>query len=141
MTDLSKYETLDSPVLKSIADVRYRHVEHGPGYLCRGPAVDVGILRLRPGDSTVNHYHEHLEESFLVLEGVVSMWIDGRKRAEFGPGDYYRSPPGEMHYFRNEDSGIWRACFVKAPFDPQDTHPVPWHPGAPVPRPAVGRAV
>lgn len=118
----------ESVRLKHIDKVRHRNGEHGPGYLERGPAVDLGVLRLRPGDATINHFHRNLEESFMVLEGRAEMWLDTERCIELEPGHFYRSAPGEMHYFRNHSTRIWRALFVKAPFDPADTNAVPWEP-------------
>jgi hypothetical protein len=50
------------------------------------------------------------------------------------PGTSYLSRAGEMHYFVNDSDDLFRAFFVKAPFDPADTNPLPWAPGSPVPR-------
>jgi mannose-6-phosphate isomerase-like protein (cupin superfamily) len=127
MTALDAWPALD---LGHVDAVRHRHGEHGPGYLARGPVIDVGVLRLRPGDETVNHFHRRLEECFVVLEGRAEMWLDGGEHhVELEPGQFYRSPAGEMHYFRNRGTDLWRAVFIKAPYDPQDTNPVPWRPG------------
>lgn len=95
--------------------------------------MDAGILRLRPGDSTTNHFHHRLDEIFLVLEGTASMWIDATHRVPLLVGESYLSRAGEMHYFINESNKVFRAFFVKSPFDPADTNPVPWAPGNSVP--------
>jgi mannose-6-phosphate isomerase-like protein (cupin superfamily) len=119
---------LSPGALIHIDEVRHRNVEHGPGYLRRGDQMDVGVLRLRSGDATVNHFHLRLDEVFVVLEGSAAMWLDTRQRVEITAGDSYFSPAGEYHYFRNEGDTLFRAIFVKSPFDPADTNEVPWSP-------------
>jgi quercetin dioxygenase-like cupin family protein len=111
----------------------YRNGDHGPAYLLRGPRSDIGIVQLRPGDDVVNHYHANVEESFIVVEGKGTVWVDCRDRYEIAVGDVYQSPPGEMHYFANESEANFRMFFIKAPYDPTDTVPVPWVPGEAVP--------
>lgn len=122
-----------------IDDAPYRFGEYGPGYLMRGPRTDVGVVRLRPGDDAANHYHAQLEETFIVLEGEATMWIDCTERYTVRTGDVRRCDPGEMHYFVNETEADFRALFIKAPYDPDDGVQVPWTPGEPVPDPVPGR--
>lgn len=118
---------------RDVRTAAYRFDDHGPAYLLRGPRTDVGIVLLRPGDDVVNHYHARVEETFIPLEGEATLWIGCRERVVVRVGDVYQSPPGEMHYFVNESDQPFRMMFVKAPHEPQDTVPVAWHPGDPVP--------
>jgi mannose-6-phosphate isomerase-like protein (cupin superfamily) len=115
----------------------YRFGEYGPGYLLRGPRTDFGVVRLRPGDDASNHYHAQIEETFVVLEGSATLWINCTESYTVGAGDVYRCEPGEMHYFVNETDADFRALFVKAPYDPADGVQVPWKPGDPVPEAAT----
>lgn len=118
----------------TLAEAPYRFGEYGPGYLMRGPRTDVGLVRLRPGDDASNHYHAAIEETFYVLEGTATCWIDCTERIELQPGDVIQAEPGEMHYFVNESDQVFKALFIKAPFDPNDGVQVPWTPGQPVPQ-------
>ncbi len=113
-------------------DVSFKFGDHGPGYLSRGPLIDIGIVRLRPGDEYVNHYHARSENSFFTIEGEAVLWSDRRDRFVLRPGDLHRCDPGEMHYLVNEGTVPWRAIFVRAPYDPADTIQVRWRPGDPV---------
>lgn len=120
-----RYEKLDQ--------TEFRFGEFGPGYVARGPRTDFGVVQLRPGDSAENHYHEHIEETFVGLEGEATLWVDGRSSCTVRAGELYQLEPGEQHYFVNEGSEVFRALFVKAPYDPEDGVKVPWVPGDPKP--------
>lgn len=112
----------------------YRHGDWGPAYLVQGDSSDIGVLRLRPGDDMVNHYHERCDESFVVVEGAATLWVDCRERYELGLGDVYRCAPGELHYFVNNTDAPFRCIFIKSPASPGDTIAVPWAPGTPAPQ-------
>jgi quercetin dioxygenase-like cupin family protein len=125
-----------------VADLSFKHGTYGPGYLARGPHVDVGVIQLRPGDDYRNHYHARSENSFLTLEGTATLWSECRDRYDLAAGDFHRCDPGEMHYFVNDGTTVWRAVFIRAPYDPEDTIVVPWVPGDSAPKrpvPADGR--
>jgi len=124
---------------RHLGEAQFRFGEFGPGYLLRGPRTDVGVVRLRPGDDATNHYHSAIEETFFGIEGEATLWIDGRQSRTIGVGDVYQMQPGEQHYFVNDGAAVFRALFVKAPYDPNDGIQVPWRPGEPEPELAPGR--
>lgn len=126
--------------LTNTGAAEFRFGEFGPGYVIRGPRTDFGVVRLRPGDDASNHYHSKLEESFTVVEGRCTVWIDCERSFELGVGDIVQCDPGEMHYFVNNSDEVFRAVFVKAPFDPADGVQVPWTPGDPVPHAEIAAA-
>src|SRR5262249_4661622 len=49
------------------------------------------------------HTHERIHDMFYVLEGVLTMSIDG-ERIELGPGSFACAPPGVVHTFSNPGS-------------------------------------
>jgi quercetin dioxygenase-like cupin family protein len=112
----------------------YRFGDHGPAYLLRGPRTDIGVVLLRPGDDVVNHYHATVEESFYIISGEGTLWIDCATTHTIRPGDVYQSPPGEMHYFANNSDADFQMLFIKAPYEPTDTVQRSWVPGEPVPQ-------
>jgi quercetin dioxygenase-like cupin family protein len=120
-------------------DAEYRFGDYGPAYLLRGGNTDIGVVRLRPGDDVVNHLHSRVEESFYVIEGSATLWVDCATQHTLAPGDVYQCPPGEMHYFQNTSDADFRMLFVKAPYDPDDTTSLPWTPGEPRPEGAPAR--
>ncbi|MGO1701207.1 MAG: cupin domain-containing protein [Canibacter sp.] len=123
----------------TLGAAEFRFGEYGPGYIMRGPRTDFGVVQLRPGDDASNHYHAHIEENFVVLEGTSTLWINCDEKYTVTAGDYIRCDPGEMHYFVNESDEVFRALFVKAPFDPNDGVQVPWRPGDELPQEALER--
>lgn len=126
--------------LTHTSKAEFRFGEFGPGYVMRGPRTDFGVVQLRPGDDASNHYHAQIEESFVVLEGKATVWIDCQQSHDLSVGDIVRCDPGEMHYFVNNSDEVFRALFVKAPFDPKDGVQVPWVPGDAVPTDAIDAA-
>jgi quercetin dioxygenase-like cupin family protein len=81
-----------------------------------------------------NHYHAHHEESFLILEGEVTVWMNCREKYILREGDLHRCDPNEMHYLRNDATRLGRLLFIKAPAVPEDRIDVPWLPGEPEPQ-------
>ncbi|MDO5672614.1 MAG: cupin domain-containing protein [Actinomycetaceae bacterium] len=118
----------------SINPETYRHGDWGPAYAIQGPSSDIGVLRLRPGDEMTNHIHEHCDETFVVIEGEVTLWVDCKQRFTLKEGDVYRCAPGEMHYFINESTQAMRLVFIKSPQSPGDTINLPWKPGEEIPQ-------
>lgn len=100
----------------------------GPAYLLRLDSVDVGVVRLRPGDLIENHYHEHCDESFVVVEGTCTLWTGNEHRITMRTGEIYSCEPGERHCIVNEDDADCRFVFLKTPASPGDTIPDPWRP-------------
>ncbi len=117
----------------SMAAPDYRNGDWGPAYLIQTPSSDMGVLRLGPGDAMPNHLHRHCDESFVVLEGRASLWVDATTRHDMTPDTVFRCVPGEMHYLVNDSDAPFRCVFIKSPASPGDTVTVPWTPGEPVP--------
>ena len=65
--------------LTNESDHEYRFGTYGPKYLTKGPAVDLGVVVITPGETHPCHKHVTQEESFLVLEGECAVYIDGEK--------------------------------------------------------------
>lgn len=117
----------------SLNNPEYRNGTWGPAYLIQGPSSDMGVLLLNPGDSMPNHLHWHCDESFVVLEGTCTLWMDGVERHTMTVNEVFRANPGEMHYLVNDSDSPFRCLFIKSPASPGDTITIPWVPGEPVP--------
>jgi quercetin dioxygenase-like cupin family protein len=114
--------------------VELRYGDWGPAYVMEGPRTLIGICHLRPGDVFENHYHRQHEETFFVLEGDVTLWMNCMTAHPLSAGDVHRCDPFEMHLLQNESGRLARFIFVKAPAVPGDKIDVPWRPGEPPPR-------
>lgn len=101
------------------ADCQFRHGDHGPKYLMRGPNLDWGIIVFRPGQQLGNHCHQQVEETFYFLEGTPLMVVDGQEY-RVRPGDAFRLEPPECHNIINDTDCDTRLVFIKTPYLPDD---------------------
>jgi quercetin dioxygenase-like cupin family protein len=60
------------------------------------------------------HYHERLHETLYVLEGELTITLDGTEE-RLGPGSFASIPPGVVHTFRNDGDQPARGLNVNAP--------------------------
>ncbi|MFQ5810293.1 MAG: cupin domain-containing protein [Armatimonadota bacterium] len=103
----------------SEGDLEYRHGDSGPKYLFRGPHMEWGVMRLKPGETMGQHGHRETEEFFHVIEGACVMVVDGERQAA-AAGDAFRIVPGEMHDIENTSNAPVKLVFMKAPYNPED---------------------
>jgi quercetin dioxygenase-like cupin family protein len=96
-------------------DFNYRHIDHGPKYLMKGPNLNFGIVQLQPGNVVSLHYHEIMEEDFFVLEGNVSFTVD-ETIYSYQAGDFIHLEPGEAHCIENTGTTITRFIVVTNPW-------------------------
>lgn len=97
----------------------YRDGDHGVKYFFRGPNLDWGVIRLRPGDSLGAHYHRRVEENFYITSGSPTMVVNGQ-RIPAKPGDVFRLEPQDRHDLVNDSPEVATAVFIKFPFDKDD---------------------
>jgi quercetin dioxygenase-like cupin family protein len=62
----------------------------------------------------VPHSHDAFEETFLGMQGVVSVAIDGQEHS-LGPGDAVCVKRGQVHGFRNDSDDTIRFVAIAAP--------------------------
>jgi quercetin dioxygenase-like cupin family protein len=97
----------------------YRDGDHGVKYLMRGPRIDWGVIRLRPGDSLGAHYHERVEETFYVKSGSPKMIVNGEEHRA-SAGEAFRMEPADRHDIVNDGDAVADLVFIKCPFDKKD---------------------
>ena len=100
-------------------DLEFRHGDHGPKYLFRGPRIEWGVIVFRPGQELGPHKHMQVEETFYFLEGTPQMVIEGESY-RVRPGDAFRVEPGEAHNIVNDTGADIRLVFIKCPCIPDD---------------------
>jgi len=67
-----------------------------------------------PGGGPPPHRHARDDESFFVLEGVISFWIEGEQH-DVGPGGFAHVRRGEVHRFTNESDATARMLIQTVP--------------------------
>lgn len=110
--------------------IDYRNGDWGPTYLLQNDGLDIGIVALRANDAIDNHRHERCHESFVIIEGECTLWINRQHRYTMGVGDIYSCAPGEEHHLINESNALCRLVFLKTPPSPGDTVVRLWTPTA-----------
>ena len=104
---------------ESEGELQYRDGDHGVKYLMRGPKIDWGVIRLRPGDSLGAHYHNRVEETFYVTSGSPKMVVNGAE-IRAARGDVVRMEPSDRHDVVNDAGEPADLVFMKCPFDKED---------------------
>lgn len=97
----------------------FRHGDHGPKYLFRGPKFEWGVIVFKPGQELGRHCHNEVEEHFYFLEGTPLMTVDG-KEFRMKPGDVMRLEAPECHNIINDTDADIRLVFIKCPYVPTD---------------------
>lgn len=100
-------------------DLEFRHGDHGPKYLFRGPHYEWGVIVFKAGQAMGPHKHEEVEETFYFETGTPQMVVDGVSH-RVRPGDAFRLAPGEAHDIINDTESDTRLVFIKAPYLPKD---------------------
>ncbi len=100
-------------------DLPFRSGDSGVKYLFRGPTIDWGVLRLKPGDTLGHHYHERVEETFYFPSSAPKIIINGVDR-RVRPGDAFRLTPPDKHDIINDTPAPVDIIFIKSPYDPKD---------------------
>lgn len=99
---------------------QYRFGDSGPKYLMRESRLSFGIVVLQPGQDFKKHYHPHMEENFLVVDGKVDIAVNNTNYECCVPGDMIHADPHEAHYLVNHYEKPVRIIFVSGPFTEND---------------------
>lgn len=80
------------------------------------PFFNLGIVVLEPGQGVGRHVHDGEDDSFLVLDGTLSVTVghDARE-VEAGPGTFVLIPEGTPHEIANRGSTDVRILNIHAP--------------------------
>jgi quercetin dioxygenase-like cupin family protein len=97
----------------------YRDGDWGVKYLIRGPSIEWGVIRLKPGQNLDGHYHEQVEETFWLLEGSAILSVDGEPH-HLVAGDAVRLEAKRRHSISNESDQPMKMAFIKCPYLPKD---------------------
>ena len=100
-------------------DKEYRFGDSGPKYLIQGPRLNFALVQFMPGQDFRAHYHEVMEENFYILEGTVTIVVDGEPHI-LNPGQIIHIEPGEVHYVINQSPSVVRMIASLAPYQEKD---------------------
>lgn len=100
-------------------DKEYRHGDHGPKYLMKGPRSNFGLCQLRPGEVATPHLHRIMEENFYVLKGKLKVEINGVETI-VEEGQLFHIEPGEFHTVSNPTEEYNQYIITCAPFEDGD---------------------
>ena len=99
----------------------YRHGNHGPKYLMKGPRSNFGLGRLLPGEVVETHVHKIMEENFYVLHGKLKVEINGVETV-IEEGQMFHIEPGEMHTVSNPTEDYNEYIIACAPYAENDKY-------------------
>ncbi len=104
-------------------ECEFRHGDHGPKYLFRGPLLEWGIIVIKPGDELGAHKHQEVEETFYFEQGAPKIVVDGREH-RVKTGDAFYVEAQEAHNIINDTDEATRVVFIKCPYRPDDKQAV-----------------
>ncbi len=78
------------------------------------PYFNMGIIEFRPGQGVPSHRHVDEDDSFLVLDGTLTVTLD-ECELEAGAGTFVLVPAGTAHAIANNSGGDVRILNVHAP--------------------------
>jgi quercetin dioxygenase-like cupin family protein len=82
---------------------RVRHAER--------PGFRINELQISTTQQVPWHYHNHIQDTFYVLEGQITVFLrDPKEKIQLGPGKTYSVAPGRPHLVTN--SGKCSATFL-----------------------------
>jgi len=105
--------------LTNAGDQAWRDGDSGVKYLGRGPKIDWGVVKFKPGQELGAHYHNEVEETFYFPHGAPLMFVAG-ERFRVRPGDAFRIEAAETHNIVNDTDVDVTAVFIKCPYQPED---------------------
>jgi mannose-6-phosphate isomerase-like protein (cupin superfamily) len=80
------------------------------------PFFNLAMVALRPGQGVDGHVHEAEDDSFLVVDGTLTLTVgDDHRVVRAGPGTFVLVPSGTFHALVNEGPADVRFLNVHAP--------------------------
>ena len=83
--------------------------------------MSIAEATVAPGEATSPHAHRSSEGIYNILEGLGTMWLDGRCNGVV-EGDSIRIRQGARHHIVNDGDGPLRfLCCCSPPYSDEDT--------------------
>ncbi|MEJ2249307.1 MAG: cupin domain-containing protein [Candidatus Lokiarchaeota archaeon] len=102
-------------------DFEFRGGDSGVKYLMRGPSIDWGIIKLKPGEMMAEKAHGHhtIDETFYFVDGEGKMIVND-KEYDAPEGSVFLIEPEETHNIKNTSDAILKVVFIKGEYKPDD---------------------
>lgn len=84
-----------------------------------GGSYSVMEVTISPGNGTPPHVHRREDETFLVMEGEVTFWVDGQEMVRRA-GEFLRAPKDVPHHYANTGSVLTKMVVTAAPAGIED---------------------
>ncbi|WP_430388674.1 cupin domain-containing protein [Dyella sp. 20L07] len=105
------------------------HYSWGQGcegwHLLAGSDLSVIEERMPPGTAEVRHRHAHARQFFYVLDGPLSLELEGTVH-QLQSKQGLHVPPGAAHQVRNESDASVRFLVISSPRSHGDRFDAPW---------------
>ena len=72
----------------------------------------INVITTRKGVVRGNHYHKQNAEAFYVILGACDVTV-GKESFSFGPGDFFRIDPFDMHSFDYKEDTVMVSMYNK----------------------------
>jgi len=100
-------------------DKYFRFGDSGPKYLMQGPRSNFALVQFMPGQDFKAHYHMVMEENFFILEGTITIVVNGTLHS-LDKGKFIHIEPNEVHYVINKSTSVVRMVSCLAPYQEND---------------------
>lgn len=90
------------------------------GCMHEGEHFSIGSRTFAAGEQFPAHYHEHFEEIFVAVRGVICVVVEGT-RHDLLPGDKIVVQRGSVHSLVNSGHSPAEIAYLKIPFVDNDT--------------------
>lgn len=117
-----KFENMATVISSNHAE-HYTWGENCDGwYLVRSEALHIIEERMPPGTSETRHFHQHARQFFYVLQGELTMEVEGEHVAIKG-GEGIEIAPGQRHQAMNRGAEAVRFLVTSQPPSHEDRFP------------------
>lgn len=99
---------------------KFKHMKTDPEILSCEHGIFQKKLTLKPGESTLRHYHKETHETYCVLEGEGTIVIGG-KNLPVQNGDFVSISAHTPHQITNDGLFPMKILSTKNKEDPKDT--------------------
>ena len=98
----SNKENQSHPLAKALKDASHLYEVERRAYHAQRPGFRISELQISPSQTVPWHYHNHVQDTFYVVEGHIRLFLKGpREEVRLGPGQSYSVCAGRPHLVVN----------------------------------------